>query len=39
MFNKSIISLLAILIILSSCARSPKEISLNESQERVEKDI
>ena len=30
MFNKSIISLLTILIILSSCARSPKEITLNE---------
>ncbi len=39
MFNKSIISLLTILIILSSCARSPKEITLNETNERVEKDI
>ena len=39
MFNKSIISLLTILIILSSCARNPKEISLNETKERVEKDI
>ena len=39
MFNRSIISLLTILIILSSCARSPKEISLNETKERVEKDI
>ena len=39
MFNKSIISFLTILIILSSCARSPKEITLNETNERVEKDI
>ena len=39
MFNKSIISLLTILIILSSCAGSPKEITLNETNERVEKDI
>ena len=39
MFNKSIISLLTILIILSSCARSPKKITLNETNERVEKDI
>ena len=39
MFNRSIISLLTILIILSSCARSPKEITLNETNERVEKDI
>ena len=39
MFNKTLISLLAFLIILSSCARTPKEISLNDSQERVDQDI
>ena len=39
MLNKTLISLLAFLIILSSCARTPKEISLNDSQERVEQDI
>ena len=39
MLNKTLISLLAFLIILSSCARTPKEISLNDSQERVDQDI
>ena len=39
MLKKTIISLLTCLIILSSCARTPKEISLNDSQERVEQDI
>ena len=39
MLKKTIISLLACVIILSSCARTPKEISLNDSQERVEQDI
>ena len=39
MLNKTIISLFAFLIILSSCARTPKEISLNDSKERVEQDI
>ena len=39
MLNKTLISLLAFLILLSSCARTPKEISLNDSQERVDQDI
>ena len=39
MLNKTLISLLALLIILSSCARTPKEISLKDSQERVDQDI
>ena len=39
MLNKTLISLLAFLILLSSCARTPKEISLNDSKERVEQDI
>ena len=39
MLNKTLITLLAFLIILSSCARTPKEISLNDSQERVDQDI
>ena len=39
MLNKTLISLFAFLIILSSCARAPKEISLNDSKERVEQDI
>ena len=39
MLKKTIISLLTCVIILSSCARTPKEISLNDSQERVEQDI
>ncbi len=39
MLNKTLISLLAFLIIFSSCARTPKEISLNDSQERVDQDI
>ena len=39
MLNKTLISLFAFLIILSSCARAPKEISLNDSQERVDQDI
>ena len=39
MLKKTIISLLTCIIILSSCARTPKEISLNDSKERVEQDI
>ena len=39
MFNKTLISLLAFLIILSSCARAPKEISLKDTQERVDQDL
>jgi len=39
MLKKTIISLLTCVIILSSCARTPKEISLNDSKERVEQDI
>ena len=39
MLKKTIISLLTCAIILSSCARTPKEISLNDSKERVEQDI
>ena len=39
MLNKTLISLLAFLIILSSCARAPKEISLKDSQERVDQDL
>ncbi len=39
MLNKTLISLLAFLIILSSCARAPKEISLKDSQQRVDQDI
>ena len=39
MLNKTLISLFAFLIILSSCARAPKEISLKESQQRVDQDL
>ncbi len=39
MLNKTLISLFAFLIILSSCARAPKEISFKDSQERVDQDL
>ncbi len=39
MLKKTITSLLTCLIILSSCARTPKEISLDDSQKRVDQDI
>ena len=39
MFNKTLILLAAFLVTLSSCARAPKEISLKDSQQRVDQDL